>query len=122
MLSINSLESLSIPDKFKNYILTFMSNIRSDERIKRIILFGSCAKESVRPDSDIDILITTKEDLGEDAELEFYKYLPDIFSGEYVPCDLIVMPDERYEEYKFTAGLVQKYINIEGIDLHGLLQ
>lgn len=121
MISKHALENLKIPSAYKKFIEVFLQNIESDQRVKKIILFGSCAREEASLDSDIDILVTTVEDLGETTELEFYHYLPDVFCKYYVPCDLIVMPDARYEEHKYTSGFLQKYVNMEGIDLHELL-
>ena len=116
------MSNLQLPDKYKSFLDEFLSNIRIDDRIHKVVLFGSCARGETTGKSDIDILVTTKHQLDEEAELEFYDYLPNQRSENYIPCDLIVMSDQRYEDNKFTTGYVQKYINLEGVDLKTQMQ
>ena len=118
---INSIDELKVSLRHKNFISVFLENIKSDNRISKIILFGSCAKGNAHDRSDIDILITTHDDIGEEQELEFYDYLPP-YNENYVPCDLLVMPEKRYNENIENPFFVQKYINIHGVELNGLLQ
>ena len=118
---INSIDELKVSLRHKNFISVFLENIKSDNRISKIILFGSCAKGNAHDRSDIDILITTHDDIGEEQELGFYDYLPP-YNENYVPCDLLVMPEKRYNENIGTPFFVQKYINMHGVELNGLLQ
>ena len=118
---INNIDELQISIRHKNFISVLLENIKSDNRVSKIILFGSCAKGNANDRSDIDILITTHEDIGEEQELEFYDYLPP-YNENYVPCDLLIMPEKRYEENKKKPFYVQKYINKHGVELSGLLQ
>ena len=117
---INNIEKLNISPRHKNFINEFINNAKDDVRISTIILFGSCAKGTANERSDIDILITTHDDIGEDQELGFYDYLPP-YNNDYVPCDLLVMPKKRYEDNIDTHFSIQKYINIYGVELSGLL-
>jgi len=46
MKKISTINNLNVPQKHKNYISMFLNNIKPDDRIEKVILFGSCAKES----------------------------------------------------------------------------
>ncbi|MCL2461959.1 MAG: nucleotidyltransferase domain-containing protein [Defluviitaleaceae bacterium] len=119
--TVEALEELNIPEKYTDFLKEFLASIKADDRVKRVILFGSCARGEVRTHSDIDILVTTNGEIGEEAELKMYDYLPDVFGENYVPCDLIVMSERRFEENKHIMGAVQKYIYTDGVDLRELL-
>lgn len=116
---INSLEDLNIPDRYKKFILELINNLRGNDCISRIILFGSCARGELRDFSDIDIAIITKSELDEDTELSFYKYLP--MGDNYIPCDLIIMSEDKYNKYKHDITMLQLHLEREGIVLNGLL-
>jgi len=68
---------------------------RRDPKVK-LILFGSLVKGSMRPDSDIDILIVTQlaRRLGERLKLrmEIAKEI-----GEYTPFEIHIVTPEEYE-------------------------
>lgn len=116
---INSLEDLNIPDRYKKFILELINNLSGNDYISRIILFGSCARGELRDFSDIDIAIITKSELDEDTELSFYKYLP--MGDNYIPCDLIIMSEDKYNKYKHDITMLQLHLEREGIVLNGLL-
>ena len=122
MRSIKAIEDLNIPPKYRNYISQFLKNISDIPFISRVILFGSCAKETVKSRSDIDIFITTVNTITEDEEfLITFDRLPP-YSTDSISMDIIVQPELVYNKYKDTACMIQKQINYYGVDLSGLLQ
>jgi predicted nucleotidyltransferase len=71
---------------------------------QRIILFGSQARGSVRPDSDIDILvITDSTEPRHRRSVPLYGALSDIL----VPMDILVYSPEEVEEW---SGVRQAFI------------
>lgn len=118
MTKVEGLTELNLPIKHIGFLKEALEALTTDNRVKSIILFGSCARGDVKATSDIDLLVTTKENIGIDAELEFYDYLPDVYNNLYIPCDLIVMSDELFRNNIDVDFVVQKYINIEGVTLY----
>jgi len=111
------ISNLNIPSEYKSFLDLLLSSMQNDGRIDSIFLFGSCAKESVKKYSDIDIAIITKEQLSIKEEMSFYDYLMGIEVKDYIPCDMIVMSKKQFETNKHAAFYVQKYINAEGVEL-----
>lgn len=62
---------------------------------ERIMLFGSCAKGMIGPDSDIDLLVVMNTDVPRPFRLNGLKPL---FLEYPVPIDLIVLTEEEYED------------------------
>jgi len=112
------LNKLKIPTEYINFLSILISSMQNDERIKYIILFGSCVRDSVHKNSDIDIAIITKEQLSMREEMSFYDYLMQIDVKNYIPCDMIVMSWKQFDNHKESAFYVQKYIYTEGVKLH----
>ena len=123
MHKINTLDDLSISDKYKDFLKIFLSNVSRLESVIKVILFGSLAKGNFNPKSDVDLFIITKEEPTQ--EEEFYimaDCAPSYDSEFYIQSDILVCSKNTYEQFKYETGMVQKYVEIEGIDLSGLLQ
>jgi len=84
----------------KKLAIEFAKSLKYPE-IKKIILFGSVAREDDNKYSDIDILIlTTDEDKIEDGVFDIaFEIL--IEKNEYISPKII--PIEHYEKYKDTS-------------------
>ena len=122
MKKINTLDELNITDKYKEFLKIFLVNVSKAKNVIKVILFGSLAKGNYNSRSDVDLFIITE---GEPTwEVEFYimaDCAPSYDSEFYVPSDILVCSRNTYEKYKYEMGMVQKYVEIEGIDLSGLL-
>jgi len=122
MRKIQSIKDLNIPAKYQTYILEYLQNISDIPFVSRVILFGSCARETVSRFSDIDIFITVNRPVTEEEEFllmadRLPKYIPDTS----VSTDIIVQPESVFNKYMGTFGMVQKQVNNYGVDLSGLL-
>lgn len=67
----------------------------------KVILFGSFATGSARPDSDVDLLVLLQEVADPRAE---GLRIRDSLQGLGVPFDIIVMSLSRFEETKHVVG------------------
>ena len=122
MQKINTLDDLNISYKYKDFLKIFLSNVSAIKSVINVILFGSLAKGNFDSKSDIDLFIITKEEPTE--EEEFYimaDCAPSYESKFYIHSDILVCSKNKYEKYKNETGMVQKYVEKEGIDLSGLL-
>ena len=63
----------------------------------KIILFGSHARGSASPDSDVDLLVVMKVE-GQAVEIDL------ALSDRRFPLDLIVVTPEEFERYRDIAG------------------
>ena len=124
MKTINSLNELELPTKHKIFLEVFIDNARkinNANKIERLILFGSCARGEAINKSDIDIIALGTE-LDDNILGDLYYCAPEPDSGFYVENDIIIMTTELYNKNKYTYGMLQKYIEQDGVDISGLLQ
>jgi len=122
MRSVQSIEDLNIPLKHKAYITEYLQNISGIPFISRVILFGSCATETVTQYSDIDIFITVNRDVSEEEEfLLMADCLPAYKVGKTVPTDIVVQPEYIFNQHIDTTCMLQKQVNYYGVDLSGLI-
>lgn len=123
MKAIKSLDELVIPKKHKAFLEIFIRNakvISNRGKIERLILFGSCARGEATEKSDIDIAALGTE-IDDETLWELYDCVPEYVPGEYVENDILVIPNQLFNEHINSFGMVQKYIAKEGVDLSGLL-
>ena len=122
MQTVESLSVLDIPEAYKMYITEFVMNISAIPFISRVILFGSCAKETVTKHSDIDLFITTDREITEDEEMliAFHSLPP--FSVSTIPIDIIVQSESVFTSLVDQVGMIQKQVIKYGVDLSELLR
>jgi len=81
----------------------------------RIILFGSMARGTAGPDSDIDLMIVMPN--GTHRRHTRQKLHRDI-PGIGVPLDLLVATPEDFEKYGEHPSLIYKYVLSEGKEIY----
>lgn len=121
MYSIRTLNELNLPYKHKKFIENYLINISKFDCIDRIILFGSCARGTATENSDVDLFVVTSEDIPEELEFEIIFDNVPILDEVYVSNDILLKSRAEYEKYKNEVGMVQKAVELEGVDLSGLL-
>lgn len=123
MRTIKLLDELILPKKHKRFLEIFLKNVPSisnRDKIERLVLFGSCARGEATDTSDVDI-VALGENIDDDTLGELYFCAPTPMSGFYVKNDILTITNDVFNQYKDSYGMVQKYIEKEGIDLCGLL-
>lgn len=109
---LEELESkLKLPDKFKESILHAVNYILSNyyKDVDKIVLFGSCSRNSPKITSDIDIMIMSKDILDRETELDIRYELLD--HPKYVSCDVIFY---TYNSFRSTRTLFTNQIRKDG--------
>lgn len=82
---------------------------------RRIILFGSAARGTMGPDSDLDLLIVMPDGTHRrEASVVIYKAL----RGIGVPKDVIVVTEQDVTAYQYNPSLVLKPALDEGKELY----
>lgn len=91
------------------------------ERIRRVIeptrvtLFGSAARQEMRPDSDLDVLVVVRDDVDcRDAARRIYRFL----IGFPVAVDVVVATETDILNYGNSYGLVYYPALREGKELY----
>ena len=117
MRTIKSINELKIPSDYKAYISAFLKNLSAVPFISRVILFGSCARKEVTEYSDIDIFITVTRQISETEEMFVACDCRPPYSPNTLPLDVLVQPEELFQQYTDTFGAVQKQVERYGVDL-----
>lgn len=78
--------------------------------IKKIILFGSCARDSIRSTSDVDLLVVSDKSLSRDERNSLRWLLDEEIGG--VETDLVFYSEELYcnDQSTFTRKLREEGI------------
>lgn len=122
MHTINNLNELSLPLSYIEFIDIFLKNVAKIPFVQKVVLFGSCATGQIRENSDIDLFIITDREITEDEEFKIsFECRPKYSAHTYIPVDMIIKPIHIYDKFKFAFGMVEKYIELEGVDLSGPL-
>ena len=119
MRTVQSIEELNIPLEYQSYISNYIDNLSAIPYISRVILFGSCARESVTRYSDIDIFITVNREISLDEEVLIVCDSRPPYSENTLPLDILVQSEEKFSQYIDTFGMVQKQVYREGVELSG---
>lgn len=86
-------------------------------RIRRIILFGSRARGDAKPDSDLDLLVVTREATPIEQR-EYRQALYRICRGFGVPVEPHVMTEENFVETRSVIGGLAHPASTEGVTLY----
>ena len=118
----NILNTLLVPVQYKIYILEAIRGMSQFNFIKKIYLFGSCARGSIKPYSDVDLLIITDEKLSDFVICnQILEVLPEMH-GSTLYSDTIFLSEDEVQNNINTLGHISRVTIKGGIDLSGLLQ
>ena len=123
MRMIHSLDDLLLPEKHRSFLEQFLmqvAGLSEREKIEKLVLFGSCARGEATDKSDIDIA-AIGEQIDDEILWKLYDCVPAYAPGRYVGNDIIAITSKQYIKHINSFGMVQKYIEREGVDLSGLL-
>lgn len=92
-----------------------VSRIRRVVDPVRIVLFGSSARGTAGPDSDLDVLVVVKSGLPR-REIAMKMYREMVGLGQ--PVDLVVVHDTVLEKYATSQALIYEPALREGKELY----
>ena len=91
------------------YLRRIKEAVRRFDREARVLLFGSFAKGTYRPDSDIDVLVVTKLADKLERRLEIrVRIAEDI--GRCTPFEIHIVTPREYEEW--YTKFIDRYVEI----------
>jgi predicted nucleotidyltransferase len=104
----------TISGKAKNEIERYIDFISSFEEVRKIYLFGSYAYGTPNEESDIDLLVTTRDDVN---RLEMAGMIRKGLKGRMLPLDVIVDWESEFETDSEKVTL-QREVKAKGILLY----
>lgn len=85
-------------------------------RVERIILFGSRARGDHREDSDYDILVVVKGEIGRSLRRELARHIrARILKELSAPADVIVAAEAKWRKYQDELGHLYYEVKREGV-------
>ena len=126
MRRVKTIEDLKIPQSHKQFILGFLERAKQQptyENISTFILFGSCAREDVKNNSDIDIMVLG-DGIGDETLFDMYDctwWSDMVEEGCGVNCDVLVNTIDFFNQRVHEPGSLQWRINRDGVLLNELL-
>jgi len=100
----------------ESQIQALADRIRDSLHPEKIILFGSYAEGTARPDSDIDLLVVWTTDL---EPVKRYNAVSKVLDDFGVACDLIVKTPEEYERWRKVTNHIVFFADKYGKVLYG---
>jgi len=82
---------------------------------KKMILFGSRAREDYREDSDWDVLVVVDRKLTRKEKMSISSTIRKRLADIYIDCDLILKSEEEVEFCKNLLGTVTREALREGV-------
>ena len=73
---------------------------------RKVILFGSYVKEETGGDSDLDVLVITREDV--DSPRRESVRIRRALKGIVMPVDILVLPESRLDEVSSRSDLIYR--------------
>ena len=118
-MNFKSIDDLRLPEKHRAYLEEFLekvAHLSERDRIEKLVLFGSCARGEASEESDIDIA-AIGESIDDELLWKLYDCMPAYAPGKYVENDIIAITIKQYNDNIHSFGMVQKYIEQEGVEL-----
>ena len=118
MITIVDINQLSLPELYKETLASMISRLQEYPVVKDIILFGSCARQDVSQNSDIDLALVISEPISPEEEwnIDYSIRNWDI----NIPCDVIFLPEDAFKQ-EIRGETIIRPILREGVRLSGLL-
>jgi len=114
-----NLEKLNLPIEYKSLISFLTDKICDNDNIEKVYLFGSCATETVKDSSDIDlaIVVNDKKVVDRDFRLSIVDKIEDAIMQENyinIPYDIVFFNNKDFERNKTVSISVVRDIVKEG--------
>ncbi|MCL2321780.1 MAG: nucleotidyltransferase domain-containing protein [Oscillospiraceae bacterium] len=105
-----TLENLNLPIKYKSVISFLTDKICDNEDVQKIYLFGSCATETTKNSSDVDlaVVVDDRKTVDRDFRLSIIDNIEDAFMRERlflpnIPYDIVFFNNHDFERNKTVS-------------------
>jgi len=117
MQVIETLGELRLPEKYIKHLDFFLKNLSKVKNVEQVILFGSCARGSLRHNSDVDLMVIGDNITDEEEVFIYADCSPQYPSDYYLECDIFTSDSDWYDRMKTRIGSLQWRVEKDGKDL-----
>jgi predicted nucleotidyltransferase len=114
------LEDIELSDKDRGAVEAAARLLLDRPEVEQVILYGSKARGDDRPDSDIDLLVLTKEELGWRDRHAVYDAVYDVMVGHDVVIQVLVEPADRWLCLQGHALPIRRALERDGVRVDGV--
>lgn len=118
MKEIDHISNLKIKEILKKVDIKMTGIFR--DTLRKVIIYGSCARNENTPESDIDIMVLVNED--EEKIKKYEDLITDIMVDLSLEYDVVVsIYTQSIQEYEKQINVLPFLMNVEreGINIHG---
>ncbi len=116
MDSMKTLECATLTGNETSSIREVVRLIKAELPVTRVIVFGSKARGTARPDSDIDLLVLTSETVTPELRREISGRLFDVSLRNDVPLSSIVVSEDDWSEGLIRQTLIHSEVERDGCE------
>ena len=107
-----------MPQQLENLLKIYREELEkvTDDRVKKVILYGSYARGDFRPDSDVDVMVLVDADVDNVSPLE--RKICDItydFNNEHETDIMPVVQSKDHFDYWKNADMFYHNVEKEGV-------
>jgi len=104
----------------KNILNEIVERLKKNINVKEIIIFGSYTNDSIKQDSDLDMLVILDEEgvvKNYKEKLERRRRVTSLLNDyrKRIPLDVLVYSSEEWEKLKLINSSLVKEINMNGM-------
>jgi len=114
---MKTLEDVKLSQKERDSILEASMVLKSNLPVTRMILFGSKARGTGEPDSDIDLLVLTSCPVGSDLRAAISDRLADINLRNDVLLTSVVVSEEDWSNGLIHYMLIHDEVETDGCEI-----
>jgi predicted nucleotidyltransferase len=114
---MKTLESANLDEKERDSILQAAQSLKSDLPVTQVILFGSKARGTNKPDSDIDILVLTSCPVSSELRTAVSDRLADINLQNDVLLTSIVVSKQDWSSGLIRHMLIYSEVERDGCEV-----
>ena len=114
---MKTIESISLPQKERSAILQAAESIKIGLPVSRVILFGSMARETADPYSDIDLLVLTSCSVSSKLRASVSEKLAEINLQHDVALSSITVSENDWSEGLIHHMLIHNEIERDGCEV-----
>ena len=108
--------ALNLPDDLRAALDQAVAAIVEIAHPELVILFGSWAEGTARPDSDVDLLVVAETDHPHRLTADLRKAIRPFFPK--TPLDVVVLTHKRWEWARGIRGFMPRDADRRGVRLH----
>lgn len=114
---MKAIESIKLSQKERDSIVEVSQALKSELPVTRVILFGSKARGTSEPDSDIDLLLLTSCPVSSELRIAISERLAEVNLQNDVPLTSVVVSEQEWTEGLIQHMLIHSEVERDGCEI-----